>query len=224
MLYAYAVTTCTSGSVSGNDVKQEYFTDVTLTCVLPSSQTPNAERNVSNVGTNDVRTDSTKTCTDGSTCNHSNIVHVSKTTWLLPNGELIFENFANTSKFSILKTEAMVKLKIHHIDDPDFGVYFCLFSWNDSSLTLRRFTLNIDGADMTAFYERQKRNAMVGGISGAVMLAVIVLTYAIWRVTCSERVRRRRRLTSDLAKGVDRYSTSFYDNVGFEHYAKKPQS
>ncbi|WAQ95456.1 hypothetical protein MAR_028146 [Mya arenaria] len=193
------------------DLQQVYYTDATFTCTVMDPR----------VTCNNISGSTNETAESG-TCDLKN-KHVVKIAWLLSNGNLMDNNSENSTKYTLIYSDISSMLTIHFTDDPDFGVYYCLRVWNDSSLTLERNTLNIDGPDWTAFVERQYRNLITGSIAAAVMLALILVTCLVWRYTCSEHVRRKRKIVQNLAKGVDRYSTSFYDNVGSDHYVKKSE-
>lgn len=184
------------------DIHQAYYSDAILVC----NETPiqNRTQNSEYIDTNIYKT-------------------LTNQVWLLPNGNVISNTNASGREWRVQVSMQLSRsvLMIHRIDDVDFGIYWCIQVWNDSSIDATKHSLNIDGPPMHAFYDRQKNNVIVGVAAAGVVLSVIVLVYIVWYFRCSERVQRKKRLSGDLAKGVNRYSTEIYDNVGMELYIKK---
>jgi hypothetical protein len=179
------------------DISQKYFSDVSISCHESSF------RNVSD--------------------NKEENKFAAKNIWLLPNGDIVRTGQHSDRQphvYSSIINETSV-LHVNRIDDIDFGVYWCVQILNDSSVVANKHTINIDGPPMHEFYEQQRRNAIVGAISAGALLGIILITYIVWHFQCSEKMRRKRRLTDDLAKGINRYSTQIYDNVGMELYVKR---
>lgn len=176
-------------------MKQEYFSDVLLPC--SDSSLRNSSEDSDLVLTNQV--------------------------WLLPDGGIVQKGQAasNPSNVQLFEDGGTIMLRINKIDDINFGVYWCIQLWNKTSIRAIRHTINIDGPPLHEFYEQQKKNAIVGAIAAGVVLFVVIVTYVIWYFRCSEKVKRKRRLVKDLSKGINRYSTQIYDNVGMEMYVKK---
>lgn len=194
-----------SVKVKADDFSQPYFSDVVLPC-QPSSydmhtNAPTSAGNTSNSTVSDVRT----------------------FVWLLPNGQTLTSESSNnhSNRYRIRENNTTSNLTILKVDDMDYGVYSCISIWSNFHVSVIRHSLNKDGAEMAAIREKQRKNAIVGACAAGSILLVILAGYVIWRFTCSERVRRKRRLTDDLAKGVNRFSTEFYDNVVFEQYMRK---
>lgn len=194
-----------SMKVKADDFSQPYFSDIVLPCQPRSYDVhinaPTSGRNTSNSSVSDVRT----------------------FVWLLPNGQTLTSKSSNNhdNRYRIRENNTTSNLTILKLEDTDYGVYSCIGIWNNFLVSVIRHSLNKDGAEMTAIREKQRKNAIVGACAAGSILLVILAAYVIWRFTCSERVRRKRRLTDDLAKGVNRFSTEFYDNVGFEQYMHK---
>lgn len=181
----------------GVEVNQEYFSDVLLPC--SASTLRNSSEN-------------------------SDIV-LTEQIWLLPDGGVIQKGHAasNPANIQLFEEDGTLMLCINKIDDINFGVYWCIQVWNNTSIRAIRHTINIDGPPLHEFYEQQKKNAIVGAIAAGVVLFVVIVTYVIWYFKCSEKVKRKRRLVEDLSKGINRYSTQIYDNVGMEVYIKKTE-
>lgn len=188
------------------DISQDYLTDVKIHC------------------NNTAATISDHSETQTSLEKHLYGTVVVNQLWLLPKGGIVQSSNTSDNKarriFASFHNEVSV-LQIKRIDDEDFGIYWCVQVWNDTTVRAIRHTLNLDGPPLDAFYEQQRHNAIVGAISGGTVLGVFIFAYIVWYFRCSEKVMRKKRLTEDLAKGVNRYSTQIYDNVGMDMYVKK---
>ena len=138
--------------------------------------------------------------------------------WLLPNGNLLHKTSALSDKVQV---DVNFTLTVNKVSDEDFGKYFCILVLNDSSIQIHQHGLNIDGAAFDALHESYAKRAIIGIISAAAILLFILVVYAIYRVQFSKKARRRKLIADDLIKGINRYSTTFYDNVGFEAYTKR---
>lgn len=183
-------------STSGDDViYRQFFTDVTLRC-SPSETTSN-----------------NKTAFNSSSHISTKLKNIA---WITPLGQLLNNASVADKNLAINGTENTLSLIIKRIDEVDFGTYSCVCVWSDYKVTVSRYVIRRQKISYTT-------NIIIGVIAAGVVLLLIVLSYALWRFCCSERVRRKRRLTDDLAQGADRFSTEFYDNVGFEHYSKKSE-
>ncbi|XP_045203900.2 uncharacterized protein LOC123556899 [Mercenaria mercenaria] len=197
IIQTFVLILCFWSEIYGMDISQKYFSDVSIICNETSFQNTSERNNDDPVVMNRI--------------------------WLLPNGDIIrtAPNSDSLAKVHVSQLNDTSVLHIRKIDDVDFGVYWCIQVWNDSSISVVKHTVNIDGPPMHEFYEQQKKNAIVGAISAGVVLGIILLVYIVWYFQCSEKMKRKRRLTDDLAKGINRYSTQIYDNVGMELYVKR---
>ena len=153
----------------------------------------------------------------GNTTKGDNLEVVSKY-WLLPNGRLVHKTSNLSDKFEL---GANFTLSIRRIADEDFGKYFCLLVLNDSSLFINRHGLNVEGAAFDSLKESYARRAIIGTVAAAGLLLFMLVVYGIYRFQFSKKAKRRQMFAEDLSKGVNRYSTAFYDNVGFEAYTKR---
>ena len=143
-------------------------------------------------------------------------------TWITPSAQTITDGTAADDKnYIFTRKDSSSTLRIEKLKDSDFGDYFCVCVWSNFTVSIIRHSLIKDGASRQAFHDQHVKNILIGASCAGGLLLVILIAYVIWRCTCSERVQRRKRLTDDLARGANRFSTEIYDNVGFEHYVKK---
>ena len=138
--------------------------------------------------------------------------------WLLPNGNLVHQTSDISEKF---KLDANFTLTVNKIADEDFGKYFCLLVLNDSSVLIHRHGLNVDGAAFDTLHESYAKRAVIGTVAAAALVLSMLVVYVIYKIQFSKKAKRRKMIAEDLSKGVNRYSTAFYDNVGFEAYTKR---
>ena len=138
--------------------------------------------------------------------------------WLLPNGNLLHQTSDLSEKY---KVDENFTLTVNKISDDDFGKYFCILVLNDSSVQIHIHGLNIDGVAFDTLHESYAKRAIIGIVSAAAILLFILAVYVIYRVQFSKKARRRKLIADDLINGINRYSTAFYDNVGFEAYTKR---
>ena len=138
--------------------------------------------------------------------------------WLMPDGMLLSKAVTTRGKRNI---DGNFTLHISKINDGDFGLYYCITVFNDSSINIQRHGLNIDGALFDSLNHSYARRAVVGAIAAASVLVIMLLIYSLYRLRFSKKAIRRKMIVEDLHKGIDRFSTQFYDNVGFELYTKR---
>lgn len=147
-----------------------------------------------------------------------NNLEVSRRYWLLADGSLINRNSKLKNR---LKLDTNFTLSISRITDEDFGLYYCIFVFNDSSLLVQRHELNVDGATFNSLKESYGKRAIFGSIAAVSLLGFMLGAYIIYRLQFSKKARRRKMIAEDLKKGMNRFSTAFYDNIAFEAYTKR---
>ena len=138
--------------------------------------------------------------------------------WLLPDGTFINQETKHRNK---LKIDTNFTLYISKISDEDFGLYYCISVLNDSGLYIQRHGLNIDGANFDTLNQSYARRAVTGVIAAVGILVFMLGVFLIYHLRFSKKAKRKKMILDDLNKGIDRFNTQFYDNVGFEAYSKR---
>ena len=133
--------------------------------------------------------------------------------WLLPNSTYLNRN--HNTNGSRVYIDANFTLTVQHIDDDDFGYYFCLLIRDDHSIDSIRLGLNTDGpyfGDLAAIYAKK---AMIGAIAGGSLFLILAGSCLVNQFRYHKRSQRNKAV-DDLDKAIDGYDLKSYNNVGAE--------
>ena len=166
-------------------------------------------------------TDAILSCDTAENETNGNPLEVSNRYWLLTDGSLVNKASQLDKQYTI---DANFTLHISRISDENFGIYYCILVLNDSSLHMHRHGLNVDGASFDSLNQSYGTRAVAGVIAAASVFVLMLGLYIIYRVCFSKKAKRKKMILEDLNKGINRFSTQFYDNVGFEVYTKRSSS
>lgn len=104
-------------------------------------------------------------------------------------------------------------LNISKIDDNQFGYYTCVMVFPNRTIDVRRWGVNIDGADFSDLEKEYRNNAIVGGIAAAVMVVMFGGGCLVWHF------RYRKRSKEIHKEGIEEEpgkSEKKYDNKAFD--------
>lgn len=139
--------------------------------------------------------------------------------WVLPNATVLQDTFLGDDKFSVKNSPYDLKLVIRNVDDPDFGVYFCIILWNNVDYKMNAISvgLNEQGPYYKSKLEEFQRNLIIGCASagGAALLIIIAC------IACRCRKKKSSEDDSIPTRNVSIYSVDhnmkkycYEDNYG----------
>lgn len=109
--------------------------------------------------------------------------------WILPSGE-VRETQNPVNDKHIYLTDNGFSLRIDRLDDPDFGIYYCIVYKGVNSTGVIKIGINVDGPYYNpAFLHDLTDGAKVGGIAAGCALVVLIF---LW-IFCKYLSRKRER-------------------------------